>query len=1145
MKKNNARHPFFLSLVVLTIPLITFLFAAAALAELPSGKDQDKLADGLINSYSRGAGGFWTFFEDNREKIDGPVLKKTLQHAMGNQNDTLVNLVLEGARIKGDEGSLVSIMLISADYFLSVSLPAEALKLYDEAMPLARSADDPALLARSYEGSGDIAFYTGNTANALLMFNKAAGLYAKAGSPVGQGTVARKMGDVFTQTGDNKQARTLFERALALLARRKNDLEKGNVYRGLANLSMKQRDHKAAKSFLEIALASYTAARCKNGEADVYRGLGETALRTGDSKKAREYYEKTLAIYNGTRDLVGQGYANKGLADINYFSGKNDEAMELYEKSLSLFVGAGYPLGQADVLRRMGQLNLRTGHIFEAAEIYDRALPIYRLVKEPVGQADVYKGIGDIGYYNRNFSRALEMYDRALPYYVHANEPVGQGNVHRATGDIYLYAGNNTKAMEYYEKALTLYTKANSPLGQANTYRTMGETYLRLGKNDHALAMFNSAMALYKKIDEPIGQGDIYKTLGEIYLKKGNKMAALNMFREALKYLERARSIVDQGHAYQGIGDIFMSAGDHKGSIENYDKALGLYGRMEDKESEAFVLMKKADIFGQQKNVKEAVRLFEDALGKFEQVRSQAMFSDIKKSYMEKVHDYYENAAMFMLNNEENEKAFYYIEAMKARVFLDQLAEARVDLEKGIDPAVKKERDALEREMFVISKKLAGETQKEKPDNDVIENLRKEYVLAQEKLDALRRDIRYKNPLYASVQYPQPITVKSLQEKVLRDDEMLAEYFLSKQGVFCLMVTKTGFNVIGLPVTQEGLNKKIVSLLGNIQGYPRGERFRPNLAEDLYDILVKPLEPFLGDKTLIVVPEGTLAYLPFEVLRTAQNGKKIFLTDKYRVKYIQSATVLEVLRSQYERDGSNDNFIGFGDPVYDYQGFKSGNEDGKDSGRGAQGIAPGTIFMKDNYLRAGGNLTRLIGSGEEIKGISKMFEKKEKVAKSFLRIDASEENAKSDEIERYSFIHFSTHGILEPNLQAIALSQVPDGKEDGFLTLGEIMNSRFNARLVVLSACETGLGEMTRGEGVTGLTRAVMYAGSAAALVSLWSVSDEGTRELMMIFYENLIEKQMSKEDALRAAKAGLIHDKKEGAFSHPFFWSAFVMYGE
>ena len=158
------------------------------------------------------------------------------------------------------------------------------------------------------------------------------------------------------------------------------------------------------------------------------------------------------------------------------------------------------------------------------------------------------------------------------------------------------------------------------------------------------------------------------------------------------------------------------------------------------------------------------------------------------------------------------------------------------------------------------------------------------------------------------------------------------------------------------------------------------------------------------------------------------------------------------------------------------------------------------------------------------------------------RLDAREEVAKSKEMEGYGYIHFSAHGFLDAKFQAIALSQIPGGSEDGFLTQKEIMNSRYHAHLVVLSACQTWLGRMERGEEVTGLTRAVMYAGSPAVVVSLWNVSDIGTKNLMEKFYSNLLAKWMSKEEALRTGKLEMLKDSR---CRHPFFWSALVMYGE
>jgi CHAT domain-containing protein len=144
---------------------------------------------------------------------------------------------------------------------------------------------------------------------------------------------------------------------------------------------------------------------------------------------------------------------------------------------------------------------------------------------------------------------------------------------------------------------------------------------------------------------------------------------------------------------------------------------------------------------------------------------------------------------------------------------------------------------------------------------------------------------------------------------------------------------------------------------------------------------------------------------------------------------------------------------------------------------------------------------------------------------------------------KYDFIHFACHGVLNEDFQTLVLSQdVPDSKEDGYFTMDEIMNCHWKAKLVVLSACQTGSGRLSKAEGVTGLTQAVMYAGTPAVVASLWKVDDNATKELMILFYRNMIEKKMDKTEALRQAKIEL---SKSPKYKSPLFWSAFVMYGE
>ena len=188
-------------------------------------------------------------------------------------------------------------------------------------------------------------------------------------------------------------------------------------------------------------------------------------------------------------------------------------------------------------------------------------------------------------------------------------------------------------------------------------------------------------------------------------------------------------------------------------------------------------------------------------------------------------------------------------------------------------------------------------------------------------------------------------------------------------------------------------------------------------------------------------------------------------------------------------------------------------------------------------------MPRLPYTSEEVESIKRIFEKKGKKAVLYLREKATEKNAKSPTMNRFGYIHFGCHGVAGDEFQSLVLSQdIPGEKEDGFFSFDEIMNCDYNAKLVVLSACKTNLGKEMKGEGVIGLTRAVMYAGTPAVIASLWKVKDSATKDLMVRFYKNLLEKNLDKCEALRQAKLELLNTQK---YKSPIFWSAFIMYGE
>jgi CHAT domain-containing protein len=509
-----------------------------------------------------------------------------------------------------------------------------------------------------------------------------------------------------------------------------------------------------------------------------------------------------------------------------------------------------------------------------------------------------------------------------------------------------------------------------------------------------------------------------------------------------------------------------------------------------------------------------------------------------------------------MLGGGYPERGFRIVESMKARLFLDQLAENFANMDEGLDPALKERRDALTGKLSTLAEAMA------QADEAKLAELTNERRKVEAEFENLQIDIRIKNPTYALFRYPQPVELDELQKKVLRPDEVLVEYYLSGEKAFAFIVTKEDFKTVELPAGSKAIQsaaQDYLKWIGNPDYRPTAELDRFAAGAALYDHLLKPLESSLSEgATIILVPDGELAKLPFESLVVSLDPVSklpLYLLEKYPVKYIQSASVLAFLRTQSKPEGVTENFIGFGDPVYDYEHFKK-NEPEKGSIQERTGDTVAEL-NRDRFVRGGGTLDRLEGSGQEVEAIAKLFQAKGVADKNKpnlnLRLDASEENAKAPSLGEYGYIHFSCHGLLGDGYQCLVLSQVPGAKEDGFLTLGEIMNTGYKARLVVLSACQTGQGSEERGEGVTGLTRAVMYAGSPAAVVSLWSVSDEATRQLMVGFYQRMIEDGLSKDEALRQAKLDIlkgsaqlrISEKSSVSISHPFFWAAFVMYGE
>jgi CHAT domain-containing protein len=1012
-------------------------------------------------------------------------------------------------------------------------------------------------------------------------FDKALSSYIKLNDPVGQGNVYWNKGNVYFQIGENTKAIEIFDKALPFFKKAADLIGQGNVYQRKGVLYHRIGENSRALEMFDKALPFFEKAGDPLGQGNVYLGKGVIYYRIGENSSAFTMLDKALFFFEKGEDLNGQGNVYFMMADINSTIGSNLKATEMLDKALLFFEKAGQLIGQGNVYYGKGVIYSSIGDNPRALEMYDKALFFFEKTGQLVGQGNVYYKKGRIYHGIGNNSKAIEMADKALVFFEKGVEPFGQGNVYDMKGDIYSSIGDNSKALEMVDKALAFFEKIEHQLGLGNGYVNKGEIYLNIGDNSKAIEMLDKALPFFEKAGAPLGQGNVYGIKGDIYFRIGNYSKTIEMVDKALLFFEKAEDLIGQGNVYLIKGEIYSRIGDNSRALEMYNKAMPFYEKTGSTRNESCALHGKAAVLVKLGKKDEALNLFEKGIDNLERIRRQTAFSKMKQTYMECVYDAYQESVMFMLENNFYEKGFTYAESMISRVFLDQMAEGLVPLDKGLNPQLKEERDKVVGKLSTLSRKMQETPGKE--EKKLLE-LKEEYRRVESQFDDLLIKIRLENHLYASVNYPQPVSVRDLQTDVLKKGESLVSFFIAPGKAYAFIVSKENFKVKPLPVNEKEIDGYVQRYLQAIKENHTNEMNR--LGSLLYEKLFKPLEKYLKKtREIIIVPSGPLETTPFESLIASKRNPEhpVYLLEKYRLKYVQGATLLSILRKHYTNTtntGANTSksFIGFGDPVYDYENFKQGkpeqgtmkilatestevtesifsHEDTR-SGTKEKSLysvpSVSSVAIEDEikeihrhrYARAGGIMDRLPNSGAEIQSIARLFEKQSLKGVVNLREQATEDNARAANMKDFDYIHFSCHGLLNDDFQSLVLSQLPreKSKEDGYFTLNEIMNCDYNAKLVVLSACETGSGKMYKGEGVTGLTRAVMYAGTPAVVASLWKVDDIATKELMVNFYRNMLEKKMDKVEALRQAKLELLKNEN---YRSPLYWSAFVMYGE
>lgn len=654
-----------------------------------------------------------------------------------------------------------------------------------------------------------------------------------------------------------------------------------------------------------------------------------------------------------------------------------------------------------------------------------------------------------------------------------------------------------------------------------------------IGKWQQALPLYQAAKIPGREALTLLGIGSGYDLLGE-------KQKALDYYNQALPILRAVGDHRVEALTLNNIGGVYDLLGEKQKALDYYNQALPIFQAVGDRSGEATTLSNLAYLDYNNQNYATALQNINQAINISEQIRSNIVSSDLKAAYFATVEDYYKFKTEILMQLHQQEPnqgqdvlAFETSEQGKARSLLELLEEANIDIRQGVAPKLVTEEKRLQNKLDAVEKRRISLCSQNCSKRQ-LRQLETERSQLLEQYNQIQAQIRANSPEYAELTQPQPINLKQLQQ-LLDKDTVLWQYSLWQEHSYVWVISKNSFtsHKLASRTEIESVARKYYDLLL----YPDQPEELIATGKKLSQLIIPPLAEAKQKPRVVIVSDGVLQYIPFASLPTESND---LLFNRHQIVNLPSSSVLARLRTnQKGKVAAKKQLAILADPVFS-----------KSDSRLPQKQVPGTedlgydpliSAMRSSDLK----LDPLPGTREEANAILALVPKSKQT--SVFDFDANLQFATNPELSNYNIVHFATHGILNserPELSGIVLSLFDEqgNAQNGFLRLHEVFNLNLPADLVVLSACETGLGKEIRGEGLVGLTRGFMYAGATRVLVSLWKVDDKATAEFMTQFYRLMLEDGLTPAEALNATQKYM---QQHSDWSHPYYWAAFTLQGD
>ena len=937
-------------------------------------------------------------------------------------------------------------------------------------------------------------------------------------------------GNQFRDAGENEKAARAWYRA------------------GRFQLQLFQPDQAAETYRNALRMLKHT--RDRQMFVDALNGLASVYRHKLECDKAEALLSRAIRISERNGYVEGKAEA---LMILPFCENDMARAINFAQQSVRLWQSVNNKFGTARAFLVLGEFELGQNKLVESTQSFQSALEIWRELNVPHQIASSYINLAFVEYRRGAWQDSINFHSQAEQSIDPEAEPYMMGQIKAGLAENFVESGLFEDGLQKYRESLEYYRLTQMPETTIGIEWAIGQTHYFKGNYAEALAMLDKAHAEAAESKYPlvVALSDDY--LGRTYYGLNDYEAALQHYQAALGVFRQTNHPLEAARVVALIGQLYQQQGDYEKANRNYQKALLSFRQLTDQINESATLYALGVLELKQNRVDEAKDYLWQSINVTENVRRVSTSLDLTAAFSARVYERYQKYIDCLMRKYQATgskdfavEAFKTSEQARARSLVELLHATRANLFPGLDPQlVQQEKQLRETLQLTENSKvrlLSGAYKKSE-----LQSLEQEYERIKSEYDQLIKKIQDLNPSYQRKISPTAWELRQIQDQVIVDDQtLLVAYSLGSEKSYLWAVTRAGIETYELPSEQQigAAANRVYDALKLRPSGPTDDQLTV-AARDLSQMILSPIAAQLNGNRLIVVPDGVLHYIPFQVLPSPINGEPLIATKE--IINAPSASILGELQQQAsQRQMPGNVLVAFGDPVFATDSTET--QDNNVTGQHAFATARLRSAMRDTEFKDGPfdltKLDRLFYAKHELDELRDVAGKTALIVSDYA---ATREKFMTTDLTQYAILHVVTHGYFDqkrPEASGLVLTNVSREQKqlNGFIGLRDIYELRAPVYLVVLSACQTALGKDVRGEGLLGVTRGFMYAGAPSVVASLWQVDDEATAELMKLFYRNMLENNMRPGEALRAAQNSI---RQQPKWHSAYYWAAFTLQGD